>query len=225
MLQVLFDASTQLSQLVLVAQCILELHIFPKDKLHLLWLLANLRKGETPLEEMAGLSLIGLAAAIFDFHVHVDGPNVHSLGVVADDTFEHRSTMLWVSIFVLKHAELRDHVDMIGLRQGLQGPLQDSLRFCVVSIFATHVEQELDVAGPDFKALVILLAELLEDVLHQFALVSSPVDVDQLQIDLFAVVDVKGASHNSLERLSSAELALQIHECDPQVELVVLGSH
>ena len=64
--------------------------------------------------------------------------------------------MLWVSIFVLKHAELGDDVDVIRFWKCLERSLQDSLGLGEV-IVAAHIEEEFDVAGPDLETFEVLL--------------------------------------------------------------------
>ena len=72
---------------------------------------------------------------------------------------------------------------------------------------------------------MVLFAELLVDVLDEVHLVTRPVDVYQLQVNFLAVVHFQGPLHDGLELLRRAELALQIHEGDPQIQFVVLRRH
>ena len=100
---------------------------------------------------MASLGLVGFSTSVFDLHIHVDGPNVHALGVVRDDTLEHRAAVLRTPILVLEHAKLRYHVHVTRLWQGLQCALQDCLGLreallLVLAFFAAHFEEELDIA-------------------------------------------------------------------------------
>ena len=155
---------------------------------------------------MASLGLVGLSTSVFDFHIHVNGPDIHAFGVVGDNTLEHGAAVLRAPILVLEHAKLRDHVDMTGFWQGLQAALQDCLGFrealiLVLAFFTAHFEKELDVARPDFEALVVLLAELLVDIFHKVHLVARPVDIDQLQVDLLAVVHFQGPLNHVLKLL------------------------
>jgi hypothetical protein len=39
-------------------------------------------------------ALLAFTLTIFNFHVHVDRPDVHTLGVVRNDSFEHRAATL-----------------------------------------------------------------------------------------------------------------------------------
>ena len=72
---------------------------------------------------------------------------------------------------------------------------------------------------------MVLFAELLVDVLDEVHLVTRPVDVYQLQVNLLAVIHFQGPLHDGLQLLGRAELALQIHEGDPQIQFVVLRRH
>ena len=87
----------------------------------------------------------------------------------------------------------------------------------ICSILTSHLEEELDVARPDLKTLEVLLAEFFVNILDKINLVAIPVNVNQLKVYLFAIVDIKGTLDNILKLLSCAKLALQVHECDPQV--------
>ena len=101
MIEVLLNASVELSQTILVAKRILKLHILAENQLHLLWLLVDLRQTQASLKQMPGLSLVALTTAMLDLHVHVDRPDVHPLWVIAHDSFKHGSTVLWISILEL----------------------------------------------------------------------------------------------------------------------------
>lgn len=107
----------------------LELHVLAEDEFHLLWLALDLVDGEAALEKVASLGHV-VVASILNLHVHVDGPDVHSFGVVCDNAFEHRASALRLSILVLKRAELCDNVDVLGLGKSLKGPLEDCFRWC-----------------------------------------------------------------------------------------------
>ena len=151
MIKVLLHASVKLSQTILIAKRILELHILAEDQLHLLWLLVDLRQTQASLKQMPSLSLIALTSAMLDLHVHVDRPDVHPLRVVAHDSFKHGSTVLRISILELKHAKLRDHINVVLLWQGLQSALENCLWSCeIISrrilLAVTHVKEELNVA-------------------------------------------------------------------------------
>jgi hypothetical protein len=43
-------------------------------------------------------ALLACTLTVLDFHVHVDRPDVHTLGVVGDNSFEHSATTLRVGI-------------------------------------------------------------------------------------------------------------------------------
>jgi len=51
---------------------------------------------------MAGLdgvgALLAFSLAVLDFHVHVDRPDIHTLGIVGDNTFEHSAATLRVLV-------------------------------------------------------------------------------------------------------------------------------
>lgn len=87
----------------------------------------------------------------------------------------------------------------------------------ICSILTSHLEEELDVARPDLKTLEVLLAEFFVNILDKINLVAIPVNVNQLKVYLFAIVNIKGTLDNILKLLGCAKLALQVHECDPQV--------
>lgn len=114
---------------------------------------------------------------------------------------------------------------MVGLGQGLECSLKDGFWLSEVSTQSAHVEEEFDVTGPDFETFVIFLAQLLVDVLHKVVLVAAPINVDQLEVHFPAVVDIEGPLDDVLQLLSRAELALEVHKGDPQVQLFVLGCH
>ena len=103
------------------------LHVLLEDELHLFGLLRNMLVREASLEEVASLLFV-VSSAILDFHVHIDGPNVHALRVVSDDTFKHGSAVLWLAVLEFEHAKLGDQVYMLLLGQRLQGSLEHCLR-------------------------------------------------------------------------------------------------
>ena len=62
---------------------------------------------------IAACSRMRLASAMFNLHVHIDGPYVHSLGIVTHDALKHSTTVLGRSILELQHAKLGNNVHMI----------------------------------------------------------------------------------------------------------------
>ena len=86
--------------------------------------------------------------------------------------------------------------------------MENSLWLCVRIVLVTHVEEEFDVGGPDLKGLVVLLAQLTEDVLDEFSLVCASVNINKLQVDLLAVVDVESSLDNSRKLVLSAKFGL-----------------
>ena len=62
---------------------------------------------------MSGLSYV--RTTVFGFHVHVDSPDVHALGVVCHDALEHRPALLGITTLELKHTEFRNQIYMLIL--------------------------------------------------------------------------------------------------------------
>ena len=89
---------------------------------------------------------------------------------------------------------------MVLFRQGLQGALEDGFRFRegdfseekvllrLLEVF--HVEEEVEVRGPDVKGGVVLLGQDFEYVFDVLVFVRSFVNVDQLKIDLPSIIDL-----------------------------------
>jgi hypothetical protein len=53
--------------------------------------------------------------SVLHFHIHVDRPNIHPLLKVSHNAFKHCPSAFGLSMFVLKHAELRNDVDVFLL--------------------------------------------------------------------------------------------------------------
>ena len=81
---------------------------------------------------------------------------------------------------------------MARLWQSLQSSLQNRLWACVLIaiLIGLHIEEEFYVAGPDLKALMVLLAKLLVNIFDKLIIICCTIDVDQLKIHFAPVVDV-----------------------------------
>ena len=87
---------SELFHVLFVTALQLELHVLLEYELHLLRLLLNELVAEASLEQMPSLLLV--VAAVLALHVHVDGPYVHPLGVVAHDAFKHGPAALGLPV-------------------------------------------------------------------------------------------------------------------------------
>jgi len=160
---------------------------------------------------------------MFDLHVHVDCPDVHTLGVVAHDTLKHGSARLTLARLVLENTVLRNHVDVQVLWKRLQALLQNNFR--LRKLFRLRFEEELNIGCPNIKLSKVLLAKLLKNGFHMLHLIRAAIDLDQLQIDLDLVVALKCTLNNLLQSGLGTKLILKVHESYPQVKLVRLCSH
>jgi len=86
----------------------LELHVLPKHEFDRAGLFTDIRLAQATLEQVSSV----LRRAMLNLRIHIDRPDVHALGVVRNDTFEHSAASFSLSRPILQNTILANNVDV-----------------------------------------------------------------------------------------------------------------